>query len=212
MEQKRVIGLDALRLICILMLATYHFLNYYGTQFLSIGVSGAKGIFAQNFFWGGGRLICNVFLYISAWFLCEKHFSVERLFKTWITVFLYSILVGLYFLIKYNEVPFFVRHLFPVSTNQVWYVSMYIGLLIISPLLNILLNDKYRFITRKVLIVFLIMQCVIPSFDAKYTYPGTILSWFVVAYLMVGVIKKDGIKISTLIKNLIFLMNTILIA
>lgn len=197
-------GLDILRLICIIMLATYHFLNYYGPTYTNIAVYGRKAVLVQNFFWAGGRVICNVYLYVSAWYLCEKEFRIERIFKTWFTVFVYSLIIGSVFYIRCRDMKFLIKHFFPISSCIVWYVSMYIGILIMAPLLNILLDDKFRKYTRIVVTLFVIMQCVIPSFYAKYSYPGAVLSWFMVAYLLIGIIKKDKINISRWIGGIMF--------
>lgn len=197
-------GLDILRLICIIMLAVYHFLNYYGSAYTDITSYGRKAILVQNFFWAGGRVICNVFLYISAWYLCEKEFRIERIFKTWFTVFAYSLIIGIVFYIRCKDMTFLIKHFFPISTGIVWYVSMYMGILIITPLLNILLDEKYRKHTRIVVIMFLVMQCVIPSFYAKYSYPGSVLSWFTVAYLMIGIMKKEKVKVPSWIGIIMF--------
>lgn len=85
-RKSRDAGIDALRLLCMLMLAAYHFINYYGSQYVSFVDHGVKALIIQNVLWGGGRMICNVFFFISAWHLCEKEFKVERLFKVWISV------------------------------------------------------------------------------------------------------------------------------
>lgn len=84
--KSRDAGMDALRLLCILMLAACHFINYYGSQYVSFVDHGVKALIIQNVLWGGGRMICNVFFFISAWHLCEKEFRVERLFQVWISV------------------------------------------------------------------------------------------------------------------------------
>ena len=46
-------GLDILRLLCMFMLATYHFLNYYGGQYINVADAGKSAIIVQNFLWGG---------------------------------------------------------------------------------------------------------------------------------------------------------------
>lgn len=84
--KSRDAGMDALRLLCILMLAACHFINYYGSQYVSLASYWMRALIIQNFLWGGGRMICNVFFFISAWHLCEKEFRVERLFQVWISV------------------------------------------------------------------------------------------------------------------------------
>ena len=142
-------------------------------------------------------MICNVFLYISAWFLCEKEFKIERIVKVWGTVFIYSIIIGLVFFYKTKDIAFLIRHIFPISSNVVWYISMYIGILILSPALNILLKKENRKLTQKMGIFFFVAICVIPTFYPKTSYPGSVLTWFSLAYLLIGIMRLDNIKINS---------------
>lgn len=41
-RKSRDTGMDALRLLCMLMLAAYHFINYYGSQYISFANNGIK--------------------------------------------------------------------------------------------------------------------------------------------------------------------------
>ena len=155
---KRNNGLDFLRLICYIMLSSYHFLNYYGSSYINPLTNGYQAYIIQNFGWGGGRMICNIFLFISAYYFCEKQdFKIQRVLKVWITVLLYSILFGILFF-SHSDNQYFLSHLFPISTNVVWYATMYIGIIILSPLLNLLLNEKNRNITSKIVIVLFVLM------------------------------------------------------
>lgn len=199
-------GLDMLRLLCMFMLATYHFLNYYGGQY----VAGKNALIVQNFLWGGGRMICNVFLYISAWFLCEKKFKIERILKAWATVFVYSIISGVIFYVRTGNASYLIEHIFPISSNVVWYASMYIGILTLSPLLNILLEKGNRRLTTKVVLVFFVGVCVIPSFCPKFSYfCYGVLSWYILAYLSVGLMKLENFWIEKKMSFFMFVVGWI---
>ena len=115
--ENRNYGLDMIRLISMIMLATFHFINYYASSYVDPNSVGNKAYVIQNLGWGGGRMICNLFLFISAWFLTDKKFKIERLLKVWFTVFVYSLIVGILFYIRINDKVFLIRHLFPISTN-----------------------------------------------------------------------------------------------
>lgn len=204
-EKSRDTGLDALRLLCMLMLAAYHFINFYGRQYVNFADNGIKALIIQNFLWGGGRMICNVFFFISAWHLCEKDFKVERLFKMWASVLLYSAAAGVYSYARYGGFLFLVRHLFPLETGQVWYVSAYIAVLIVSPLLNILLQEKNLNRTRRIAAGLFVIQCVVPTFYPRAGIRFSTCGWFCLAYLIIGIIKKERIRINRRVCLLMFL-------
>lgn len=151
-ESARDTNIDLLRLFCMIMLSTYHFVNYYASDMVNTSTLGIKAFVIQNFFYAGGRIICNVFMIISAWYLCEKNFKSERVIKTWLTVILYSLFVGVYYSIKTNDSLFLWVHLFPISRAVVWYASDYIAILMISPLLNVFLREKNIRLTKRIVI------------------------------------------------------------
>lgn len=208
--EERNYGLDVLRPILMFMLATYHFFNYYGGKYVNPESYGMKAYVVQNIGWAGGRMICNVFLFISAWFLCEmKEFKVGRLIKVWFTVFVYSIVIGIAFYVRSEDKMFFISHFFPIATNLVWYATMYMGILVLSPLLNRLLEKNNREITRKICFAFFWIVCVIPTFYPKFARLGSVLSWFVLAYLIVGLLKTYNFRISRFFAGIIFLIGWI---
>lgn len=123
---------------------------------------------------------------ISSWYLCDKQFKSIRVFKSWFSTFLYSVIVGCFYLFR-GEVNFFIFHFLPISTNVVWFMRAYIILLLLTPLLNYLLNIPKL---KNYLIVFL----AIFSFYLTL-YPGNSLvlgDWeiFVLIYLITGYVKK----------------------
>ncbi len=150
-------------------------------------------------------MICNVFFFISAWHLCEKEFRVERLFKMWISVLLYSAAVGVYSYGRYGDFLFLIRHLFPLETGQVWYVSAYMAVLIASPLLNVLLKEENRNQTKRITACLFVIQCVIPTFYPKAGIRFSTCGWFCLAYLIIGIIKKERIRLDKRFCLLMFL-------
>lgn len=189
-------NIDLLRFFCMIMLSTYHFVNYYASDMVNTSVLGLKAFVIQNFFYAGGRIICNVFMIISAWYLCEKNFKSERVIKTWLTVILYSLFVGVYYSIKTNDPLFLWVHLFPISRAVVWYASDYIAILMISPLLNVFLREKNIRLTKRIVIPLVVGECAISTlFPIAYIKLDTIC-WFCLLYLYVGLVKKGYVNIS----------------
>ena len=200
-------GLDVLRLICMLILATFHFMNYYGLSYISPNTNGSKAYVIQTLGWGGGRMICNVFLFISAWYLCEKPtFKIERIIKVLFTVEVYIIIVGVAFWVKGAGNIWLVSHIFPIATNLVWYATMYIGILILSPMLNRLLSENNRGLTRNVVCIFFLIICVVPTFYPKYARLGSVLSWYIMAYLAIGLMKVYRINLNRTLSCIMFIV------
>lgn len=194
MEQ-RDHGLDELRLLCMVMLAVYHVINYYHGQSVNMQISGYRALVIQNLFWGGGRMICNVFLMISAWFLCDKPFRFERIARTWLTVLLYSLACGTVHYVEKRDAAVLVKYLFPVSNAVVWYASAYIAVLMLSPFLNLILHKAgMRGQAVTVCILFAAVS-VLPSFYPKSYLQFTNTGWFALLYLVTGLIKQGRLTL-----------------
>jgi len=101
---------------------------------------------------------------------------------------------------------YLISHIFPVSTNIVWYATMYIGILMLSPLLNILLLPKYMKTTKKIVIILLFLFCFVPTFFPKFSRMGSLFSWFVIAYLFIGLLKLYNIRINKIIAITMFVV------
>lgn len=140
-------------------------------------------------------MICNVFLMISAWFLCDKPFRFERIARTWLTVLLYSLACGAVHYVEKRDAAVLVKYLFPVSNAVVWYASAYIAVLMLSPFLNLILHKagmRGRAVT--VCILFAAVS-VLPSFYPKSYLQFTNTGWFALLYLVTGLIKQGRLTL-----------------
>lgn len=198
-------GLDQLRILCMMMLAVYHIINFYKGNVVDIYSFGWKVILVQNIFWGGGRLICNVFLMISAWFLSDTHFRVERIIRAWLTTLLYSIICGVYICISTQQMEPLIKSLFPISNASVWYVSAYIGVLVLSPLLNTIIHKTNLKSTCLIIAAIFFFESVIPTFYPKGFMQFSYIGWFSLEYIFIGIIKKKQFNISKFVALVLFI-------
>lgn len=181
---KRDTNIDLMKIICALMVLIYHTVN---TLVPVESFSMVKQFFVWSFFWGGGRIAVNSFVIISSWYLCDKFFSFKRVLSSWISTLVYSATVGAFFAFSQGDFEFFIFHLLPISTNVIWFMRAYILMLLMTPVMNFILEmDKLR--------NFLIVMIVIFSIY-KTLYPGNVLDlgdWevFLLIYLITGYIKK----------------------
>lgn len=205
-KKGRNVSIDSLRLLCMVMLATYHMFNFYGADYVSIQTFGTKALIVENCFWAGGRMICNIFVFISAWFLCEKVFSTERMIKVWLTVLFYSVPLGIFEYITEGDLWFLVKHLFPITSGQVWYATAYIGLLILMPVLNLLLRVENRKLLDFSMLAIFVFNSILPTFFPKIPLRLGTLGWFCFIYLMVAILKLDGKQIAFRWAMMLFLI------
>ena len=211
-KEKRNYGLDLLRIISMIMIVTIHYCTF-GYNILKNGSIGSNTpalwlIYAFCF----GAV--NLYVLLSGYFLCESKFKWKKLFRLWIEVIFYSILIFLILKWTGNLKELLPREkakiFLPVIGKSYWFVSIYFVMYIISPFLNILVKNLEKKEYQKLLIigvVLIILNNIIPGtfiIDANYGY-GII--WFVYLYLCGAYIRKNDVSIK---HNYLLLLSYIL--
>lgn len=135
-KTERNCGIELLRILSAVMVLAYHFVN---TCFDMNSVNLPMRFLIYNLFFGGGRLAVNVFVIIGAWFLCDKKIEINKICELWLTTFVYSVLVGFIYFVKDRNSFLKIKQILPISTEVVWFISAYIILMILVPLLNVIL-------------------------------------------------------------------------
>lgn len=162
--------IEVLRLVAMFSILVCHFTIHSGWNLQASG--GWQGAFA-NMLVEFAQIGVVIFFLISGYFLVNKPFSWLRLFKTWIQVFLYSVLCFFLVTIGYVSGHFssvasqYQGHMWiitaidsflPVLTREYWFITAYVIMLLLSPFLNLLMRHA-----RKTEIRFLIIGLVIAS-------------------------------------------------
>mgnify|MGYP004478670999 FL=1 len=182
-------NIELLRILCCLMVLVFHVVTCIDLNRYSL----ANKLIIGEILYGGGRTAVNVFVIIGAWFLCDSKFSIKRIKKLFFCNFVYQFAIGLFFVLNGQAgMIWFCKHLFSITTNQVWFISAYLVLLIITPLLNEAL--KYEN-SAPILFVLFILFCFIPTFYPRCSYQITDMAWFAVLYLFTGCLKYHRMKI-----------------
>lgn len=140
--------------------------------------------------WSGGRTVIIAFLIITAWNLCEKEFRVERIVRTWLTTFTYSLLVGAVFAVCNGNRSFLFRQCFPIVNNVVWFVSVYLLLLATQPILNYVLANAPKKILGCTLGMLLLVESAIPTIYPNSSLRIGYYATFCLIYLCAGYVKK----------------------
>lgn len=222
---------ELLRIIAMFMIVLLHSV-YFGVQFKFHGGGTFNeffSIFIGAFCGGVGNYL---FVFISAWFLCEEPFSLKRLLKIWKQVLFYSIIIGVFFFIKkiptigfydrdlYDSVGFFnaakpigkidlIRSFLPVLMGNNWFATCYIVFCLFIPILN----DLTSVIERKkhfyLIAVMAILGTVVSFVPGQGMLHPSNLYYFITAYFIASYIKKYNPPIfNNSVKNILigFLM------
>lgn len=179
---------ELLRIVCMVYIIGIHIMTQTDAGLLRYD-AGINYVFLV-FFSYGGRLACNCYVMIGAWFLTESKFKAEKILNLWLEIFFYTTIITLLCLfcnVGNANIVTLVQAFFPVFGRPVWFPAEYICMLLLSPFMNKLL-DTNIVACRKILIILgtLIIGCA-SLFPIEHTTPAfSELVWFCFLYFLVG--------------------------
>ena len=211
---------ELLRIVAMLMIVTLHY-NIDADALLQLGVPASKvQIFATV-----NETLCitgvNVYVLLSGYFLSQTNIKLSRILKLICQVYFYTILisvammmVGTYTVGSDDTIYKTAQYLFPISSEHYWFVTAYVIMYVLSPVLNAAVNALSRIQLKTVIIGLLIWFCGIKSLvpvmfvtdHAGYDY-----GWFICLYLIAAYIRKYDVVLFFNAKRsaLVFLLQTL---
>lgn len=168
-KQKRIFRVELLRILAMLLIVQCHVAMYSKVGLNSLfkpvdGINKSPSIDnAINFLLVQfGQVGVSLFFIISGFFLCKKRISWQTIVKPWIRVLCYSVVILIIFLLLHlytNILPdkadqFFstpieitrttIKALLPIITNTYWFMTAYIVLLVLLPIINIIVKHSNK--------------------------------------------------------------------
>jgi surface polysaccharide O-acyltransferase-like enzyme len=196
MAKQRNYGIDLLRIITMLGVITLHILGHGGVLYnatnpIKFNAAWLLEIIAYP--------AVNCFLIISGFVGCKRILpSLKSVVMLYLTVLFYSVTICAFISFLYPQaVP--TKEIFnaimPITTNQYWFFTCYIGLLALTPIINSFVNNTDKKTLQKVgLIIFLVFS-VYSSFSIHYSSPfklndGYSVLWFISLYTIGAIMNK----------------------
>lgn len=193
-KSERHYGLDLLRIICMVMVLFRH-ISHYAFQ-SGIILADTPDFFIRQGILGYTNFLVDCFVLISAFFLVKQRFRLSRIFKLELIVCFWLIIsfVVLYFVNPPDGFTWeYVIPFFPVTLNAIWFYTAYVGLYLLSPLLNLAIKHMNKGMHLLLCILLVLMSCLINNilgFTDVFSFAnGHNLHWFVVLYFVGGYIR-----------------------
>ena len=138
---KRQSNFELLRIIAMVLIVMHHATMYNGTSFSSFDSTFNRILML------GGKLGVDIFVLISAYFMVDKNFKFSRIIDLVVQTTFYSFLIYLisccFGLEKFTFKDFLLSSAFACIT-QYGFITNYLLLLLLSPLLNIVIKNSTR--------------------------------------------------------------------
>jgi len=146
----------------------------------------------------------NVYVFISGYFAIDSKWSIGKLVRLWLQVFLYSILVPLVMWafgavdISSMDLGMKQQIFLPISYEHYWFATSYVLLYLFSPVLAIAIEKLDKKQLGAAIAVLITVFCGFKSVN-PYLIPwdkyGDDVIWFMVLYLIAGYIRLYGIPL-----------------
>jgi len=185
----RNIGLDLLRIIAMLLIILLHSVDHSGV--IEAAAGGTTAVYAYTkLVFALSKVCVNCFVMISGYFLVTSRFRLSKLAALWLETVFYSLVIRLIFIAagaKAFSITSVVSCLFPVVTGRYWFITIYFGLYVVAPFLNIAvgaMNKRQHTALNVVLfLLFSVLSSIHPSIAGMNSGGGWGLAWFIVLYL-----------------------------
>lgn len=193
--KERQANLELLRICSMLMIVMMHLLNH-GKILETI----AKGSISYYLVWilfGVSFVSISTYILISGYFLCETSFSFRRILKLEGQVWSYSVLLYLVSLLLLRQpvsMSSLIAAVFPVLSCEYWFVTMYVGMIVLSPFLNKLVTGltkkQFRLLLGILFVLFSLWPNVFFFSPALNFGGGSGVVWFCAVYLFGAYLKR----------------------
>ena len=189
MKKDRDSRFEMLRLISIFLIVLHHLVlhsaiaNYTGISFNRM---------ITQLYLIGGKLGVNCFIFITGYFSISKKFKSNKIFSIELQTIFYTILFLIVTWISFPEkisIKNILGSFFPTIFGTYWYITAFMGILLLSPMINIVLNTisfkQYSFL----LVIFLFMFSISPTVFRQRNWTNDLL-WFITLYCIGGAVYR----------------------
>ena len=200
-QTEKNVNIELLRTVSMLMILTLHYFAQGQVLELTERSAGVTWylVWAIEAFC---LVSVNLYMLISGYFLSTKTYSWRRLLSFYATILFYTVVLTI---ICYStglaKVNFdSLTSTFPIVAGRGnWYVTVYVVVLTVSPLLNVVAQTLEKAVYRRLMYILFVLFSLIPSvicwvdqFDLQKGYS---VLWFVYLYLLAAYIRRFGVKI-----------------
>lgn len=194
-DKRRNAVIELTRMLCMLLIITGHILGQGGVLAGLPQNSIAYRLLEIL------RILClpatNVFILISAYFMSSSRFKVKRFFTLWLQIFFYNLLAVAVSAVVGNtgfSLKMILNLVFPISTNQYWYMRVFMGMMLLSPFINFMIdgmNKKQHGACVAVSVVlFSLWRNLLPFSTTLNPEGGNSILWFITLYLIASYIRR----------------------
>lgn len=195
---KRNIGLDALKILSMLMILLLHCISKGGL----LGLENNSTFYYVLYYIIEALSIVavNCYVLVSGYFLVKSEFKWKKVFKIYLETLFYSISIFIIVVVFKKEeftISALIKSFFPILTKEYWFINSYLLMYILSPFINKMIYTLKQEEYKKLLIILIIAFSIWSLLPNEYgfdTSSGYGIIWFTCLYIIAGYIRLYGGK------------------
>lgn len=201
-KTQRMANLELLRCIAMMMVAVLHYLGKGG---LLADLTGERLAAGETAAW---LLECfcivavNVYMLISGYFLGQSSFKLSRLIQLWLQIWVYSVGFGLAGALTGVmretdfDIHFLLTLLFPVSMDHYWFMTAYLFLYLLLPLVGMaagrMTRQQFQAVLALLFFAFCILKSILPL-RLETDRQGYDCLWYLCVFLAAVYVRRFGL-------------------
>lgn len=187
--KKRDANLDLLRIFSMLLIIFLHSIDHSGVLEQAEHSSTAM-YFYVRFTYALCQICVNCYVMLSGYYLVNSTFRLQKLVALWMETVFYAFTLKLLFMVTGQEhlsILSLISCFFPILTGRYWFITIYVGLYLVSPFLNKLIHamskKEHTVLNICLFVLFSLWSSIHPAIAGMNSGGGWGLAWFVVLYL-----------------------------
>lgn len=186
--KKRDMNFELLRIICMILIITSHCIMH--SEIMNKVNLYTANYYFLEFLMGFSKISVNLYILITGYYMVKSKFKTKKLISIWGITFFYSFFTVIVCELMGQKLgkKVIIMNLLPFMSGRYWFVTTYIGLYVLIPFINRLINGiskKQYELLVSVLFFMLVVAKTIFS-DINYLEPnsGNNLFWFCYLYII----------------------------
>lgn len=188
-KKQRNANLDLLRIVSMLLIVFLHSIDHSGVLENTVNCGDAM-YFYVRFTYALCQVCVNIYIMLSGYFMVTSKFRLQKLVTLWMEAAFYSFTLKLVFMVTGLDdfsIGSLLSCLVPILTGRYWFLTIYVGMYLVSPFLNTLIRalDKRSHALLN-LCLFALMSVWVslhPAIAGMNSGGGWGLAWFVTLYI-----------------------------
>lgn len=201
-KSRRLANVELLRVVAMLMVVMLHYLGkgeLLPEMSIRMGATGYVAWILESL----SIVAVNVYVLISGYFLVESEFKLGKIVKLVLQVLFYTVLITVlafsFGLVGKEEFGIYnmIVQLFPFQLEQYWFMTSYLVMYILSPVLAMAaktLSQKNLKVVTLLMVAFMCIEKSILPVQIKFDQHGYDALWFICLFLVAAYVRLYGIK------------------